>query len=131
MSTSANSIDPALGYNFLVNGVVHCLPFLSKIWHSKGKELGSVTDEDLHSAGITKATDRSNILLSIQQFLDNDRPAVASAPIKHSDSVPDDEKQSTTTKNETGELLAECVVCMENSVSSFDCNNGRRYGRTS
>lgn len=118
LSISANSIDPALGYNFLVNGVVHCLPFLSKIWQSKAKDLSSITDEDLLSAGISKATDRSNILLSIQQFLDNDGPAAASAPIKHSESVSDsDDQRPTTTKDETGEFLAECVICMEYSVS--------------
>lgn len=117
LSTSANSIDPALGYNFLVNGVVHCLPFLSKIWHIKGKDLGSVTDEDLYSAGISKAADRSNILLSIQQFLDSDSPAAASVPTKQSDSVSDDGQLSKNTKDETSEFLAECVICMENSVS--------------
>jgi E3 ubiquitin-protein ligase LRSAM1 len=119
LSTSANSIDPALGYNFLVNGVVHCLPFLSKIWHIKGKDLSSVTDEDLYSAGIIKATDRSNILLSIEQFLDNDRPAIVSAASKQ-DSVSDDDERPTNTMDETGELLAVCVNCMENSVSCFD-----------
>lgn len=82
-----------------------------------------MTDEDLHSAGISKPTDRSNILLSIRQFLDNDRPAVASAPIKHLESVSDDYKRPANGQNETGEFLAECVVCMENSVSLFDRNN--------
>lgn len=123
LSTSANSIDPALGYNFLVNGVVHCLPFLSKIWHNKGKDLSSVADEDLRSAGILKAADRSNILLSIREFIDNDRPVIPSAPTKHSQSVSDDDEQSKTTKIETGELLAECVICMENSVSFFNFNS--------
>lgn len=124
LSTSANSIDPLLGYNFLVNGVVHCLPFLSKIWQSKGKDLSSVTDEDLHLAGILKATDRTNILLSIQQFLDNERP-LASAPTKHSDSVSDDNQRTTNIDDVPGELLAECVICMENSVSFFKYNGHR------
>lgn len=127
LSLSASSIDPALGYNFLVNGVVHCLPFLSKIWHSKGKDLGSITDEDLHAAGIVKASDRFNILLSIQEFLNNERPVIASAPIKHSDSVSDDER-TTEANDQVGELLAECVVCMENSVSDFILELKSGYG---
>lgn len=130
LSTSANSIDPALGYNFLVNGVVHCLPFLSKIWQSKGKDLGSVTDEDLHSAGILNGTDRTNILLSIQQFLDYDRP-FASAPTKHSESVSDDAQRTTNIQDDAGELQAECVICMENSVSLFDFNGRCMSGRMS
>lgn len=125
VSTSANSIDPALGYNFLVNGVVHCLPFLSKIWQSKGKDLDSVTDDDLLSAGISKEIDRSNILLSIRQFLDNERPVVPTAPSTPSAGAStDDEQQPTSAKDENtskGELLAECVICMENSVSIMEC----------
>ncbi|KAG4074140.1 hypothetical protein HA402_014345 [Bradysia odoriphaga] len=118
LSISPNSVDPALGYNFLVNGVVHCLPFLSKIWHTKGKDLASITDDDLSSAGISKTIDRSNILLSIKQFLDMDRPVIAGASIKQSDSAADvDVQQPTIAKDDTqkGELLAECVICMENS----------------
>lgn len=126
LSTSAKSIDPDLGYNFLVNGVVHCLPFLSKIWQSKGKDLGSITDEDLYSTGISKATDRSNILLSIRQFLDADHStstaSVASASVNHSNNGSDDEQRSKNAKDEKGEFLAECVICMENSVSLYLTN---------
>lgn len=124
LSISANSIDPALGYNFLVNGVVHCLPFLSKIWHTKGKDLASITDDDLSSAGISKAIDRSNILLSISQFLEMDRSIVPSAPHKHSESVAavqvDQQPTIATDDIQKGELLAECVICMENSVSFLE-----------
>lgn len=96
--------------------MVHCLPFLSKIWHSKGKDLSSVTDDDLRSAGISLTTDRSNILLSIQQFLDNESSVVASAPIVRSESASGDDQLPTNRKDETNEFLAECVICMENSV---------------
>ncbi len=110
-----------------MNGVVHCLPFLSKIWQSKGKDLGSVTEEDLQSAGISKAIDRSNILLSIRQFFDNDRPTSASAPVKHLDGgvaasaagAANDGQRVVIDEMAKGEFMVECVICMENSVSLF------------
>uniref|UniRef100_A0A182J3G8 Disease resistance R13L4/SHOC-2-like LRR domain-containing protein n=1 Tax=Anopheles atroparvus TaxID=41427 RepID=A0A182J3G8_ANOAO len=70
LSNDTASIDPVLGYQFLVNGVVHCLPFLSKIWQNKDKELCTVTDEDLVDAGVQSGTDRRGILLSIANYYD-------------------------------------------------------------
>ncbi|XP_052872922.1 E3 ubiquitin-protein ligase LRSAM1-like [Anopheles cruzii] len=64
------SIDPVLGYQFLVNGVVHCLPFLSKLWQNKDKELCQVCDTDLTAAGVQNPTDRRGILQSIASYYD-------------------------------------------------------------
>lgn len=36
-----------LGYNFLVNGVVHCIPFLSKLWQSNKADIMDITDDHL------------------------------------------------------------------------------------
>ncbi|XP_053675912.1 E3 ubiquitin-protein ligase LRSAM1-like [Anopheles nili] len=97
VSNDTASIDPVLGYQFLMNGVVHCLPFLSKIWQNKEKELCNVTDEDLLVAGVQNPTDREGILHSIANYYDYlnckiDYPEtesvaitpVATAPLDHS-----------------------------------------------
>ncbi|XP_052894605.1 E3 ubiquitin-protein ligase LRSAM1-like isoform X2 [Anopheles moucheti] len=70
VSHDTASIDPVLGYQFLANGVVHCLPFLSKIWQNKDKELCNVTEQDLMNAGVQNPTDRGGILQSIANYYD-------------------------------------------------------------
>uniref|UniRef100_A0A182WMB3 RING-type domain-containing protein n=1 Tax=Anopheles minimus TaxID=112268 RepID=A0A182WMB3_9DIPT len=70
VSHDTASIDPVLGYQFLTNGVVHCLPFLSKIWQNKDKELCNVTEQDLMNAGVQNPTDRHGILQSIANYYD-------------------------------------------------------------
>uniref|UniRef100_A0A182KB84 RING-type domain-containing protein n=1 Tax=Anopheles christyi TaxID=43041 RepID=A0A182KB84_9DIPT len=70
VSHDTASIDPVLGYQFLVNGVVHCLPFLSKIWQNKDKELCHVADQDLINAGVQNPSDRQGILQSIANYYD-------------------------------------------------------------
>uniref|UniRef100_A0A182NZR0 RING-type domain-containing protein n=1 Tax=Anopheles epiroticus TaxID=199890 RepID=A0A182NZR0_9DIPT len=70
VSNDTASIDPVLGYQFLVNGVVHCLPFLSKIWQNKDKELCNVNEQDLVNAGVQNPTDRQAILQSIANYYD-------------------------------------------------------------
>lgn len=132
---SAN-IDPLLGYNFLLNGVVHCLPFLFKIWQTK-KDLIEITDHDLSVAGVHNQTDRAAILRSIYDYVHNkvDAPIetekkMASPDVFTPSAVPFDDKSASggTPKEASangggdvsrGETLAECVVCMEESVRIF------------
>uniref|UniRef100_A0A182HPD8 Uncharacterized protein n=1 Tax=Anopheles arabiensis TaxID=7173 RepID=A0A182HPD8_ANOAR len=70
VSNDTASIDPVLGYQFLVNGVVHCLPFLSKLWQNKDKELCNIADQDLLNAGVQNPADRQGILQSIANYYD-------------------------------------------------------------
>lgn len=139
-SFRATSIDPMLGYNFLVNGVVHCIPFLSRLWQSDKYSIMDITDNDLMEAGIKSASDRERILQSICDFLKLEKPsqvkeaiptaatvaaaAAAAQPQKHTDtpSAPQTE-QSNSHENQTettSEMDSECVICMEESVSGFD-----------
>lgn len=127
LSQKSASLDPLLGYNFLLNGVVHCLPFLSKIWQSKQKDLADITDEDLLLAGVKKETDRRAILRSLHDYIYHENSMserVPSAPPhKNMDSShmaePDLNEATIKTispeKTQIGETLAECVVCMEES----------------
>lgn len=128
LSQKSSSIDPLLGYNFLLNGVVHCLPFLSKIWQSKQTALEDITNEDLEAAGVKKETDRAAILQSIRDYLKVDivRLPSATAPTTKKQQVHElvneiaesEEQQPSTSDGGPliGETLAECVVCMEKSV---------------
>ncbi|XP_050076188.1 E3 ubiquitin-protein ligase LRSAM1-like [Anopheles maculipalpis] len=139
VSHDTASIDPVLGYQFLVNGVVHCLPFLSKIWQNKDKELCNVTEQDLMNAGVQNPTDRQGILQSIANYYDYlnckiDYPEgesstvtpMANAPIDESYGEDDDRAREVSDSDEpispvssgTGAVAqyAECVVCMEQMV---------------
>lgn len=121
LSNKTAQLDSLLGYQFLVNGVVHCLPFLSKLWQSNQHALESIADEDLQGAGVKNARDRQNILKSIQEYMKQQCLTMPSAP------PPDDEQAATASPTvpiapddqPNREMLAECVVCMENSVYLF------------
>lgn len=127
------SIDPILGYQFLENGVVHCLPFLSKIWQNRDKELSSVNDRDLIDAGVQNPLDRRAILASISNYYDylNRRieypegettptAQTPTAPAMEEDRIPEvpssPPEESPTVASGTVQF-AECVVCLEETVS--------------
>lgn len=130
LSNKSASIDPVLGYCFLVNGVVHCLPFLSKIWQNKQTDLYDITDADLRAAGVKKDTDRMGILKSIKEYLYNDR-AEGCSPCSDNGKLSTPDEATTpipaapSTDNNIvdnlghAEIIAECVICMEESVSFF------------
>lgn len=135
-SFRATSIDPMLGYNFLLNGVVHCIPFLSKLWQSDNFNITNITDNDLIEAGIKNATDRERILQSINDFLKLKKSpqikeaiptaqekahAPAQKPTDAPASAPQHIEQPNPNESQTEavntEMDSECVICMEESVS--------------
>lgn len=118
-SFRTNSIDPLLGYNFLVNGVVHCIPFLSRLWQSDKCDIDNITDADLIEAGIKNACDREKILQSIRDFLKLESPIQTTEAIpQQQPTVPDDTTAASEEPSAT-EMESECVICMEESVRSF------------
>lgn len=125
------SVDPILGYQFLENGVVHCLPFLSKIWQNRDKELASVSDQDLIEAGVQNPSDRAAILTSINNYYDylNRRIEYPEAELSPSTSTPTAPTEETDREPETPSSppeepsnagaavqFSECVVCLEETV---------------
>lgn len=121
-------VDPELGYNFLVNGVVHCLPFLSRLWHVDSLALQEIGDEELKEAGIRSESDRRGILKSIAQFLekrngggtatttdDKEAGATVEAVAQGVEGAPDTDGRRVDQE----EQLAECVICMDKRVSGW------------
>ena len=121
------ALDPELGYNFLINGVVHCIPFLSKLWKTKENNLESISDSDLIEAGIQKENDRIGILKSIKAYVKMfNQNVTPSAPLdEYLPSAPSEEANSSvafsnispTRNHDIIKGLAECVVCMEEGVT--------------
>lgn len=116
LSFKASSIDPLLGYHFMVNGVVHCIPFLSKLWQSNRRNIAELADTDFTEAGIKNATDRAKILLSIREFIEEQNK-----PTK-SDEMPVEMAEEAVNIAQTpemapsaasAELVSECVICMD------------------
>lgn len=121
ITAHVNGIDPLLGYNFLVNGVVHCLPFLSKFWQkSNNVQLELLSENDLIEAGIKNETDRKNIIKSIEEYLHQEAKL---APITQTTSLPSGSlsipapTQSSINQIDSNDNITviqnECVVCME------------------
>ena len=121
MQTASSSIDPLLGYNFLMNGVVHVLPFLLKIWQNKEHSLEAITDEDLLNAGIRKANDRLGVLKSIHEYIAVNSDSYcgglkdAFAKEKQTPSAPENIPQSASSPVQENHavIAVECVICMD------------------
>lgn len=126
MQSMQASLDPVLGYHFLLNGVVHVVPFLLKIWQKKDFQLELVSDEDLQNVGIKNQSDRQGVLKAISDFLESqvasqklectkenipgpsEKP---SAPQENSQKSP---SKSASSREATDAVNAvECVVCMD------------------
>jgi E3 ubiquitin-protein ligase LRSAM1 len=132
VSQQTAAIDSALGYQILVNGVIHTLPFFSKLWLTHQSDLENLTDADLLVAGIKNQRDRVGVLRSIETYLreksdSNDR--IASAPSIPSPTTTNqsnfESASAPSTSGETNYLsnkintYYECVICMDNEVSSL------------
>lgn len=130
ITSDTASVDPILGYQFLENGVVHCLPFLSKIWQNRDKELASVCDQDLIEAGVQNAADRTAILTSISNYYDylNRRieypeselnlstTPTAPALEEEREPVPPSSPTEEPATSNGAVQFSECVVCLEETV---------------
>lgn len=124
----SSHLDPLLGYQFLVNGVVHCLPFLSKLWQNYQENITAISDDDLQLAGVKNSRDRRNILKSIAEYSSQQSVPNASAPLddstnkgKETPTAPIDSPiESKSIDQQKLEMLAECVVCMEESVRNME-----------
>ncbi|XP_055836489.1 E3 ubiquitin-protein ligase LRSAM1-like isoform X2 [Episyrphus balteatus] len=130
-SKTAN-IDPLLGYNFLVNGVIHCLPFLQKLLLNYDVFLEKISDEDLREAGIRDDRERRLILQSIEEYIresyvagcSGDREASAPPAEEAEEAVGVDDLPSTSkakvrehsTESDAMANASECVICMEEYV---------------
>ncbi|CRL08548.1 CLUMA_CG021233, isoform A [Clunio marinus] len=133
MQSMHATIDPSLGYNFLINGVIHVVPFLLKIWQRKDFQLEKVSDEDLRNAGIKNPKDRQGILRAIHEFLAINPSFDETSSKKLTDDVPGPSKppsapqeeesthksptqsaSSITRENPADAVNAiECVICMD------------------
>lgn len=131
LSFKASSIDPLLGYHFLVNGVVHCIPFLSKLWQSNTRNIADLTDTDFAEAGIKSATDREKILLSIREFIEEQNKPKKSVevPVEMAEeaasiaSAP--EPTPPPSHAASVDLVSECVICMDqpSKIIFFPCGH--------
>lgn len=115
-SSKIASIDPSLGYYFLCNGVIHCLPFLQKLFQNMKLLIEDVTEEDLKNAGIKSENDRMNILKSIKEYVNSRFEKPTTAPLQELETA---EEATEIEEDNTviSSLLSECVVCMEENVS--------------
>lgn len=118
------SLDPQLGMQLLIHGVIHCLPFLAKLLQPKLVELCDVTDVSLREGGVRDPTNRTAILTAIEEYLRN-KQTPPTIPSRYPVALDDGDMQAANNINETipegesADLGSECVVCMEQSVSYF------------
>lgn len=68
LAYSSCNIDPQLGYQFLINGVIHYIPLLANVFQQCDGNYLKITDDNLMEAGVKNANDRTEILKSIGDF---------------------------------------------------------------
>lgn len=130
MQSMQASLDPVLGYQFLLHGVIHVVPFLLKIWQKKDFDIEKVSDEELQNAGIKNPKDRAGVLRAISDFLvnglnnntnnrssDNCEKSSDPGPSKKS-TAPQEKSQispaaSASLQDTDAVNAVECVVCMD------------------
>lgn len=125
LSLRHSSIDPQLSYKFLLNGVVHVVPFLLRLWQNKDKQLGDISGLDLENVGVKNARDREGVLKAIQEYLTEqscskkleecEKNSSPSAPSMSSAS-PETVEALENTFGPSTVSSAECVICMDDSV---------------
>lgn len=115
-SSKIASIDPALGYHFLCNGVIHCLPFLQKLFQNTKLLIEDLREEDLRDVGIKSESDRLNILKSIKDYVNSRVEETLLTDLTEVEKA----EEATSKDNIVSESsLSECVVCMEENVSLY------------
>jgi E3 ubiquitin-protein ligase LRSAM1 len=115
VSQQTAAIDPALGHHILVNGVIHTLPFFSKLWLTHQSDLKGVTDADLVAAGLTHQRDRASILRAIEDYL-REAAAPSAPPASSQPTTSNFESASAPSPTESPNKVntyTECVVCMD------------------
>lgn len=127
MQSMQASVDPVLGYNFLLHGVIHVVPFLLKIWQKKDFQLETVSDEDLQNAGIKNPKDRAGVLRAISDFLlnrsiepndtceKNNEPGPSKSATAPQESLNKSPTSSASSKDHPTDAVnaVECVICMD------------------
>lgn len=129
MQSAQATLDTELGYNLLLHGVVHVIPFLMKIWNKKDFSLENIKDDDLLNAGVRKAEDRQGVLKAIRDYLDAQdsrqnvkvkqfeiEQAEEALPGPSKPSAPQDDSPTATTSASNDDAInnsSECVVCMD------------------
>ncbi|XP_044731478.1 E3 ubiquitin-protein ligase LRSAM1-like isoform X2 [Chrysoperla carnea] len=118
------NLEPQFVQEMVMNGVIHCLPFLAPWAHSK-YALAKVTDGDLSRAGISKKAERKTILGLLANYtnkglLQPSSPTSslpASKPVTPSVSAtaPPIAAEPTAPPQQSGTGFAdvECVICMD------------------
>ncbi|XP_022908805.1 E3 ubiquitin-protein ligase LRSAM1-like isoform X2 [Onthophagus taurus] len=107
-----NNMNPNLVEALLMEGVLHCIPFLSK-WANDETTLLNVTAEELKAAGINNQEDCTNILNAFHLYnkqkyqttqVDGDK--LPSAPIMEV------EEASAPPEDFVAFVSSECVICL-------------------
>ncbi|VEN42043.1 unnamed protein product [Callosobruchus maculatus] len=110
LSQAQKNIDPSLAQALLVNGVIHCLPFLAKLTQSQ-YNLTEVTDSNLSDAGLNSGNDRRRILDAFHMYgkekqLNKQSNIPSAPPLLDEASAPPPEEINTFT-------TVECVICLD------------------
>lgn len=132
MQSAQASIDPTLGYNFLLNGVIHVVPFLLRIWNKKDFEIERVNDTDLQNAGIKNAKDRKGVLKSIKDFLsvNSNRKAINNNNNNNDDdNGDDDDDEACCSKDVNNDISQKVPTAPQESITKSPTSSASSSSR--
>ncbi|XP_023020535.2 E3 ubiquitin-protein ligase LRSAM1 [Leptinotarsa decemlineata] len=122
LSEAQKNISPSLAQGLLVNGVIHCLPFLAKLTQRQC-DIRMISDTDLLEAGVNSEKERRSILDVFWTYekeketcgFSNVGVVTPSAPMEASASAPPLPLEPSAPISDTIKAIssAECVVCLD------------------
>ncbi|XP_072379383.1 E3 ubiquitin-protein ligase LRSAM1-like isoform X1 [Diabrotica undecimpunctata] len=112
LSHAQKNIDPSLAQALLLNGVIHCLPFLAKLTQSQC-DTRYISEDDLLTAGVTCGDERRKILDAFEMYEREKKilgcdDTCASAPPQ-----PVEEASAPIPENIKAISSSECVICLD------------------
>ncbi|XP_056639062.1 E3 ubiquitin-protein ligase LRSAM1-like isoform X1 [Diorhabda sublineata] len=113
LSHAQKNIDPLLAQALLLNGVIHCLPFLAKLTQSNC-DTRYITDNDLLKAGVLCGNERRQILDAFNMY-EKEKKCFSSCEEICASAPPQsiEEASAPLPDNIKAISASECVICLD------------------
>ncbi|CAH0547478.1 unnamed protein product [Brassicogethes aeneus] len=112
LSQAQKNIDPLIGQALVMNGVLHCLPFLAKLTQCQ-LDTNDITDEDLRNAGVIHSNDRLNILNAFQIYK-KEKECFSSCVTPSAPVLPVEEASAPLLEEiHCSANTTDCVICLD------------------
>lgn len=119
----SSNIDPLLGHQLLISGVIHYIPLLADVLKQCNDDYAKISDVDLTKVGIKNTADRIAILQAIKHYYEqqsrhsvNSESSVVSRSANETSTSSSQASEMKQFEENSPNSMNECVICMEKTV---------------